>query len=58
MAFIIEEKKAKSSVKTQLVLSFRGTGFNNNNDDNNNKRQLYLEQHTQYGKYCSVKLEA
>jgi len=22
------------------------------------KRQLYLEYHTQYGKYCSVKLEA
>jgi hypothetical protein len=22
------------------------------------KRQLYVEHHTQYGKYCSVKLEA
>ena len=22
------------------------------------KRQLYLEHHTQYGKYCSVKLES
>jgi len=22
------------------------------------KRQLYLEHHTQYGKYCNVKLEA
>ena len=28
------------------------------NEDSLRKRQLYLEHHTQYGKYCSVKLEA
>ena len=49
------EENSQLCRETEVLLN-RSSWYNNNNININNNK--YLEHHTQYGKYCSVKLEA